>query len=29
VTSYYFGLSLDLLGKYAWYQANSKEHAWS
>ena len=29
VTSYYFGLSIELLGKYAWYQANSKEHAWS
>ena len=29
VTSYYFGLSTDLLDKYAWYQANSQEHAWS
>jgi formylglycine-generating enzyme required for sulfatase activity len=29
VTSSYFGLSSELLGKYAWYQANSKEHAWS
>jgi formylglycine-generating enzyme required for sulfatase activity len=29
VTSYYFGFSLELLGKYAWYLANSKEHAWS
>jgi formylglycine-generating enzyme required for sulfatase activity len=29
VTSYYFGLSIELLDKYAWYQANSKEHAWS
>jgi formylglycine-generating enzyme required for sulfatase activity len=29
VTSYYFGLSTELLGKYAWYQANSKDHAWS
>jgi formylglycine-generating enzyme required for sulfatase activity len=29
VTSYYFGLSSDLLEKYAWYLANSKEHAWS
>jgi eukaryotic-like serine/threonine-protein kinase len=27
VTSRYFGLSIDLLGKYAWYQANSGEHA--
>jgi formylglycine-generating enzyme required for sulfatase activity len=29
VTSYYFGLSIELLDKYGWYQANSKEHAWS
>ncbi len=29
VSSYYFGLSTELLDKYAWYQANSKEHAWS
>jgi formylglycine-generating enzyme required for sulfatase activity len=29
VTSYYFGLSSELLGKYAWYFANSQEHAWS
>ena len=29
VTSRYFGLSIELLGKYAWYQSNSKEHAWS
>jgi formylglycine-generating enzyme required for sulfatase activity len=29
VTSYYFGLSSDLLEKYARYQANSKDHAWS
>jgi formylglycine-generating enzyme required for sulfatase activity len=28
VTSYYFGQSVDLLGKYARYQANSKDHAW-
>ena len=28
-TSYYFGLSMDLLERYAWYQGNSKEHAWS
>ena len=27
-TSRYFGLSLELLGDYAWYQANSQEHAW-
>ena len=29
VTSRYFGLSIELLGKYAWYQANSKDHAWT
>jgi formylglycine-generating enzyme required for sulfatase activity len=29
VTSRYYGASLDLLDAYAWYQANSKEHAWS
>jgi formylglycine-generating enzyme required for sulfatase activity len=29
VTSRYFGLSIELLEKYARYQANSKEHAWS
>ena len=29
VTSYYFGQSTGLLGKYAWFQGNSKEHAWS
>jgi formylglycine-generating enzyme required for sulfatase activity/tetratricopeptide (TPR) repeat protein len=29
MTSYYFGLSSELLEKYAWYQANGKEHAWS
>jgi formylglycine-generating enzyme required for sulfatase activity len=28
VTSRYFGHSIELLGAYAWYQANSKEHAW-
>jgi len=27
VTSRYFGLSIELLGEYAWYQANSREHA--
>ena len=29
VTSYYFGQSIELLGKYAWYQANSNDHPWS
>ena len=29
VTGRYFGLSLELLEKYAWYQANSRDHAWS
>jgi formylglycine-generating enzyme required for sulfatase activity len=29
VTSYPFGLSSELLDKYAWYQANSQDHAWS
>jgi formylglycine-generating enzyme required for sulfatase activity len=29
VTSTYFGQSSELLDKYAWYQANSKDHAWS
>jgi eukaryotic-like serine/threonine-protein kinase len=29
LTSYYFGQSIELLEKYAWYQANSREHAWS
>ena len=29
VTSYYFGLSNELLGRYAWYQVNGKDHAWS
>jgi formylglycine-generating enzyme required for sulfatase activity len=28
VTSRYFGQSVELLGKYAWYHSNSKEHAW-
>ena len=28
ITSRYYGHSTDLLGKYAWYQANSREHAW-
>jgi len=26
VTSYYFGLSIELLGKYAWYRDNSRKH---
>jgi formylglycine-generating enzyme required for sulfatase activity len=29
MTGRYYGLTTDLLGKYAWYLANSKEHAWS
>ena len=29
VTSTYFGQSSELLEKYAWYQANSQDHAWS
>src|SRR5262249_43576600 len=28
-TSRYYGLSTDLLGRYAWYQANSNERAWA
>jgi formylglycine-generating enzyme required for sulfatase activity len=27
-TSRYFGASVELLGKYAWYQATSHDHAW-
>jgi formylglycine-generating enzyme required for sulfatase activity len=27
-TSRYYGHSIELLEAYAWYQANSKEHAW-
>jgi formylglycine-generating enzyme required for sulfatase activity/tetratricopeptide (TPR) repeat protein len=27
-TSRHYGFSIDLLGKYAWYQANSNGHAW-
>ena len=27
-TSRYFGQSIELLGRYAWYQSNSKDHAW-
>ena len=29
ITSRYYGVSTDLLAKYAWYQANSQDHAWS
>ena len=29
VTSRHFGLSIELLEKYAWHQANSRDHAWS
>jgi formylglycine-generating enzyme required for sulfatase activity len=28
VTSRYYGNSIDLLGEYAWYQANCKERVW-
>ena len=28
VTSRYYGNSIDLIDAYAWYQANSNEHAW-
>jgi serine/threonine protein kinase/formylglycine-generating enzyme required for sulfatase activity len=28
VTSRYYGASVGLLGKYAWYNATSQEHAW-
>jgi formylglycine-generating enzyme required for sulfatase activity len=28
-TSYSFGLSSELLNRYAWYQANSHNHGWS
>jgi serine/threonine protein kinase/formylglycine-generating enzyme required for sulfatase activity/tetratricopeptide (TPR) repeat protein len=28
VTARYYGHSTGLLGQYAWYQANSREHAW-
>ena len=27
-TSRYFGVNVDLLGKYAWYLATSQDHAW-
>ena len=29
ITSRYHGLSVELLARYAWYQANSRERAWS
>jgi formylglycine-generating enzyme required for sulfatase activity/tetratricopeptide (TPR) repeat protein len=29
ITSRYYGQTPDLLGRYAWYQANSQERAWS
>jgi formylglycine-generating enzyme required for sulfatase activity len=29
VTSRYYGHSIELLNAYAWYQADSKEHAWA
>ncbi|MFI5458687.1 MAG: formylglycine-generating enzyme family protein [Isosphaerales bacterium] len=29
MTSRYFGFSMELLGKYAWYTDNSRNHAWS
>ena len=29
LTTYPFGFSSELLGRYAWYQANSQDHAWS
>jgi formylglycine-generating enzyme required for sulfatase activity len=29
MTSRYYGHSINLLGRYAWYQANSRAHAWS
>ena len=28
MTSRYYGLSVDLLEQYAWYQANSQDRAW-
>jgi formylglycine-generating enzyme required for sulfatase activity len=28
-TSRYYGASVDLLGRYAWYSATSQDHAWS
>jgi formylglycine-generating enzyme required for sulfatase activity len=29
MTARYYGTAIDLLGRYTWYQANSREHAWS
>jgi formylglycine-generating enzyme required for sulfatase activity len=29
ITTRYYGVTTDLLGRYAWYQANSDERAWS
>ena len=29
LTSRYYGHSIELLDAYAWYQANSQDHAWS
>jgi formylglycine-generating enzyme required for sulfatase activity len=28
-TSRYYGASVDLLGRYAWYSATTQDHAWS
>ena len=27
-TSRYYGVEVDLLGRYAWYMATSQDHAW-
>jgi formylglycine-generating enzyme required for sulfatase activity len=29
ITTRYYGVTTDLLAKYAWFQANSQDHAWS
>jgi eukaryotic-like serine/threonine-protein kinase len=29
ITARPYGLTTDLLGRYAWYQANTQDHAWS
>jgi serine/threonine protein kinase/formylglycine-generating enzyme required for sulfatase activity/tetratricopeptide (TPR) repeat protein len=29
ITARYYGLAIDLLERYAWYQVNSRERAWS
>jgi serine/threonine protein kinase/formylglycine-generating enzyme required for sulfatase activity/tetratricopeptide (TPR) repeat protein len=29
ITARYYGLTIDLLDRYAWYLANSRDHAWS